>query len=305
VIPEDECVDGPGEILRLTFAACDARGTSPLHFAAATVRDCAGVPILPLVMHDGTAVIGPQATLYFDPDPKYVWAEDPFSVSMMTGPVDSLRGFQVYLEYDPTVVEFDSALVGDLLAESAYPLWWYVYEESPSRVRIEGVVLGPHLAVNGPGELVDLYFTAVNWPDTTEIVFSQWRVWDVDTVEFLPVAVDNGLVIVFPGLQGVTPNGQAAGSPAPLALRPADGQPGAAAAFTCEVGGRAADLRADVLDVGGRRVSALTPRLAGATRAWIEWNGRDAAGAAASPGVYFLRVRAGERMAVARIVLVR
>ncbi len=49
----------------------------------------------------------------------------------------------------------------------------------------------------------------------------------------------------------------------------------------------------DVLDVGGRRVRALGPRLMDAGAHTVVWDGRDDAGRRAAPGLYFVRI-AGE-----------
>lgn len=305
IIPEDECVTGAGEILRLTFAALPAQGEFPLHFTAGTLRDCAGAPILPLTMHDGWVVIGPEASLFFDPDPKYVWGPEPFDVSLSVGPVDSLRGFQIYFSYDPAVVSFDSALVGGLLEGTGYPYWWYVREESEALVRVEGVLLGDGLFATGPGELIDLHFTALSDPDTTQIVFETWHVWDVHAVEMLPVVVDDGLVIINEALQDVAADRMPRGASAGLALQQMGQQPGPGAAFACVIGGQIADVNADVLDINGRWVTSLVPESGGSRRVRLVWDGCTATGGLAAPGVYYLRVRSGGESAVGKVVIVR
>ncbi len=315
IIPEDECVAGPGEILRLTFAALDARGESPLHFALATLRDCDGAPILPVNTRDGLAVIGPEAELFIDPDPKYVFGPEAFEVSLEVGPVDSLRGFQIYLRYDSTKIDFDSALVGDLmLPDPPYPLWWYVREESPSLVRIEGVILGPGLFVDGPGELIKLHYTALIDSGSTEIEFDQWHVWDVNTDEFYPVAVDDGLVIIDYHLQGVPDGGDGdatwgarrgdAARAGGLRLWPAASNPGNGARVLCE--GRSPELlRAVVYEVSGRMVQHIVPCDLGGGRCSVVWDGCDARGRRAAPGVYLLRITAAGVGVTQRVALAR
>ncbi|MBM3318282.1 MAG: hypothetical protein FJY75_10580 [Candidatus Eisenbacteria bacterium] len=313
ILPEGECAVGPGEILRLTFAALEGQGESALGFVSGTVRDCQGVPIQPLVMLDGQIVIGPVTGLFFDPDPKYVWGPGPFEVSLSVGPVDSLRGFQVYLSYDPASLVFEQAVAGELL-EPPPPLWWYVTQESPSLVRIEGVVLGPGQFVTGPGELAKVRFTSLLDPDTTEIVFETWHLWDVNTVELYPVAVDDGLVITHAALQGSPDHPMAGGGAPRLLLRPVGPRPGPAAAFHCSLpsgeagAGRSAvaagRFEAEVLAVSGRFVASLVPRPSPGG-AIVAWDGRDASGRGAAPGIYFLTVRSGAHGATERIVLVR
>jgi hypothetical protein len=302
VVPGDECAEGSGEILELSFTALDAHGETPLHIAAITLSDCAGAPIEPFQAFDGQAVVGAAVELFFDPDPKYVFGARPFHVSLDVGAVDSLRGFQVYLSYDSTMIDFDSALPGDLL-EPPPPLWWYVVEESPRLVRIEGVILGPDLFVNGPGELAELHFTCLVDSGVTEIEFEEWHVWDVNTDELYPIAVDDGLLIIDWHLQEV-PEGLPTAAAPRLILGPARGSPGSAPSFRCTVGATA-HLRAIVYDICGRAMCELTPRSLDAGAFRIDWDGRDAMGRPAAPGIYLMRVSTGKVRATGKIVLVR
>jgi flagellar hook assembly protein FlgD len=63
--------------------------------------------------------------------------------------------------------------------------------------------------------------------------------------------------------------------------------------------------RVEVFDLLGRRVRTLDrgPRAAGAQR--VAWDGRDAAGAPVTPGLYHVRVDAGERAWSGAMVRVR
>jgi len=61
----------------------------------------------------------------------------------------------------------------------------------------------------------------------------------------------------------------------------------------------------DVLDPHGRRVRALGPRLLDAGPQVIRWDGRDDAGHAAAPGLYFVRIAGQGFSASARLVRVR
>jgi hypothetical protein len=304
IIPEDECVAGPGELLRLNFAALPGHGECVLHFLSATVRDCEGAPIEPVVTSDGQAVIGPEAELFFAPDPKIVFGPEPFDLSLSVGVIDSLRGFQIYFDYDNTAIDFDSAMVGALLGGETPPdpLWWYVREESPTRVRVEGVILGPGLFVNGPGELVHLKFAALIDSGETPIVFHEWHLWDVDTDEFHPVEVDDGLIIINIWAQGV--GGPAGAGGAPPRLVPLSGNPGPIAAFRWE-GAGAFGGKATVYDISGRVVREVAPRWTGDGRAAVIWDGRDAKGMLAPCGVYMLRVGTGGSRAGTRVVITR
>ena len=68
---------------------------------------------------------------------------------------------------------------------------------------------------------------------------------------------------------------------------------------------RAARVRIDVLDVSGRRVRALGPRLLDAGPHAIRWDGRDDAGHDAGAGLFFARVEGADGSGVARFARVK
>jgi len=69
---------------------------------------------------------------------------------------------------------------------------------------------------------------------------------------------------------------------------------------------RRARVRADVLDVAGRRVTTLVrDEEIDPGRRVLAWDGRAAAGAPAAAGVYFVRVRAGDEERVRKAILLR
>lgn len=63
----------------------------------------------------------------------------------------------------------------------------------------------------------------------------------------------------------------------------------------------AGPVRAEVFDTNGRRVRLLADRSFAAGAHTLEWDGRDAGGAAMPPGVYFARVEAAGRVVTRRI----
>jgi hypothetical protein len=68
---------------------------------------------------------------------------------------------------------------------------------------------------------------------------------------------------------------------------------------------RGSRVHIDVLDVSGRRVRTLGPRLLDAGAQVIAWDGRDDAGRRAVPGLYFVRLRGEGFSDSARIVMTR
>jgi hypothetical protein len=67
----------------------------------------------------------------------------------------------------------------------------------------------------------------------------------------------------------------------------------------------AAVVRADVLDVAGRRVGTIASGAHGAGVHELRWDLRDLAGAPVAPGVYRVRVRSGVGEATRRVLVVR
>jgi len=306
IIPLDECVEGSGEILRLRFAALDAHAETDIEITAAELRDCDGLPITPVETAPAHVVVGAVTELFCDPDPKYVLGYlYPCDLSVAVDSIASLRGFQIHLEYDFTKLRFDSAGPGELMTpDPPVPLWWYVIEESPSRVRIEGVLLGPDESVDGPGDLIDLHFTSFVHNDSTELVFQEWHLWDVASDELYPITTDDGLIIVDEALQAVDPQAPADSGVDRLELACIGSNPGLEARYRCRLGD-ARRLRWEVCDVAGRVLWRNGPLAVAGGEALIHWEGRAATGARAPAGVYFLRARAGRETARHRFVLVR
>jgi hypothetical protein len=319
IIPADECVAGPGGLLTLTFATKDVSGETVLQIDSAQLRDCDGIPIAIDETHDGAIVIGPKATLFFDPDPKYVLgAGYPCRISAAVDSVYRLHAFRVHLSYDNTMIDFDSATVGDLfLTDPPIPYWWYVKEETESLVRVEASLLGPGTFVNGPGELIKLRFHGLVDFDTTEVVYDWWGLWDPDIVQIYPVAIDNGLIIMDASMQGIGEQERAQVLPGPvprLVLQRRSANPASRHEFLCgrlpaagelpEPGSPGVFLQAEIVDVAGRSVWELSG-IAGGDGVPILWDGRDRNGDLVPPGVYWINIAGGGSRATARMMVVR
>ena len=67
----------------------------------------------------------------------------------------------------------------------------------------------------------------------------------------------------------------------------------------------AGDIAFDVLDAQGRVVASFPSRGYPAGRWTLQWDGRDAGGAGAPPGLYLARVRVGGVAMIRRIALIR
>ncbi len=111
----------------------------------------------------------------------------------------------------------------------------------------------------------------------------------------------------YAGSSFIGPFAIGAGAPLParFALR-VDGAQPARAPVTFQLAlPEDAGVRVDVFDLRGARVATLARGFMPAGRTALVWDGRDRAGGAAAPGLYFARALAGSREVRARIVLIR
>jgi flagellar hook assembly protein FlgD len=92
-------------------------------------------------------------------------------------------------------------------------------------------------------------------------------------------------------------------APEPAALRVLTGSPlGGAPAVVLQLAAPVA-ARVDVFDVQGRRLVTLADRSFAAGTNVLVWDGRDASGARAPRGLYFVRMSTPARVSTARFFL--
>ena len=223
----------------------------------------------------------------FDPGHVVVGAGQEFEVSFRVGDSpDSLASFQLYLSFDPSVIELTEAVEGSLYADSGLMTWFVAEEQEPGCWHFFDTVFGAGTHVLPPGELLHLSFTALEEGET-EAGIDTVRVTDVRR-NTLPVdGFENGLISVIP-LTGV---GEGVGG---LRLGPAYPNPFVSTTVVPfsmpEVGGTA-EVR--IYDARGRLVRRI-PAQSGELQGELLWDGRDELGGEVSSSVYFLQISAGE-----------
>jgi photosystem II stability/assembly factor-like uncharacterized protein len=111
---------------------------------------------------------------------------------------------------------------------------------------------------------------------------SQWRL----QLNTLPVAVEHGL------------------APARLALSAPRPNPSHGATHLSLEVSSASDIQIDIYDALGRRVRVIANGAFEPGRHDLEWDGRDASGRPTTPGMYFVRARAGGVVATRRLTRV-
>ncbi len=151
------------------------------------------------------------------------------------------------------------------------------------------------LATNSSDQFVALYDFATN--ADAPVAFASHPV----SKDLYYVALATGFVhhIIYDGVSAVDE-----GAPPRLALsNPFPNPTHAGVRFALSLP-RAATVRFEVLDLGGRRVWSAAPREAGPGSVTLSWDGTTDTRGPAHPGVYFARVSAGGASAVERFAIV-
>ncbi len=196
---------------------------------------------------------------------------------------DSVASYQLYMSFDPEVVELVEATEGSLYVESGLMTWFIEEEVEPGFWHFFDTVFGSGTYVSPPGELLHLKFSVP--PDA--IGCTQAR---VDTIRLtdalrdpLPVgSVGNGCICVPSTAVQEGLDSERLGPPVP---NPFAG--GTSIPFSLTR--RSASLEIRVYDAAGRLVRKL-PVPSTTRRGEVEWDGRAGNGTVAAPGVYFIEL---------------
>jgi len=239
-----------------------------------------------------------STSVHFDPEQVIVGPGQEFDMSFRVGESpDSVASFQLYLSFDPDIIELTSAVEGSLYAESGSMTWFIAEEQGPGVWHFFDTVFGAGTHVLPPGELLHLTFSALNEGETGALI-DTIRMTDIRR-NSLPVdGLENGQILVIP-LTGVEEGGGV------TLLGPAHPNPfasGAAVPFCVPMDG--GDAKAEIYDVRGRLVRRI-PVPSGALQGELLWDGRDERGEEVSSSIFFIRLTAGASTARCRLVKVK
>ena len=235
-----------------------------------------------------------STSVYFDPGQVIVNPGQEFDLSFRVGESpDSIASFQLYLSFDPEVIELTEAVQGTLYAESGVMTWFTDEEVGPGFWHFFDTVFGAGTHVLPPGELVHLTFTALEEGET-EARIDTIRMTDIRRDPLPVVGFENGHILV--QLTGVEEGGGIArlGAAYPNPFVSATAVP-----FFAPMDG--GDARAEIYDVRGRLVRRI-PVPSDALQGELLWDGRDEGGEEVSSSVYFLRLIARTSTAHCRLV---
>lgn len=254
---------------------------------------CALVMLLPGVAAAGTNV-------YFEPSHAMLLAPgEECELSLRVGACDdSIASYQLYLSFDPGVVELVSVEEGSLYVESGFMTWFIEEEEYPGFWHFFDTVFGAGTYVLPPGELLHLTFRAVDYGQT-EARMDTIRMTDVRR-DPLPVdSFENGWIFVVP----------ATGVPDEVIEQPRIGCI-APNPFTGEtriqysVPTSSTGWTVEIFSASGRCVSVFDLPL-GVLDGEIEWDGRSREGHELPSSVYYVRLAGEAGESLSRVVKLR
>ena len=104
------------------------------------------------------------------------------------------RGFKLIFTYNDSIMDFISTEKGALMA--GQPIgWWNVVEESSHSVRVECIIFGAGLYVNGPGTILVLTFNGLS-ECITELQYAYTEFYDILGSIIPDTSADDGTVII-------------------------------------------------------------------------------------------------------------
>jgi hypothetical protein len=245
----------------------------------------------------GTAVA--ETTVYFEPGVAMADLGESFDMSFrVAASPDSVASFQLYLWFDPDVVELTDAVEGTLYVESGTMTWFIAEEEYPGFWHFFDTVFGAGTHVLPPGELLHLSFTALAVGQTPARI-DTIRMTDIRR-DPLPVtdATDGWIFVgsvgvpeettIAPSLDAISPNPFTSGTTIDFSVPAGPGE-----------------WRIEIFDVAGRKVRTLDAArglgaAGGAGR--VAWDGRTDSGGELPSSVYFVRLTDGRQETRSRVL---
>ena len=255
----------------------------------------AGVLAVALALAAPVALAQPHVS--FVPSPITVQPGEQFDLSFQVGAcADSIASFQLYMSFDPTIVNLVSATEGALYADSPHMTWFIAEELEDGFWHFFDTVFGSGTCVLPPGELLHLRFEAVQYGYTQAHV-DTIRMTDVRR-DPLPVAgFEHGEIhVLATGIEDELPGVLRLGPGRPNPFRGSTEIP-----FSLPPG--SGPITAGIYDLGGRLVAEFA--VAGEREGAVAWDGRARDGSDVPSGVYFVRVTTSGTEATTSVVKLR
>ncbi len=218
--------------------------------------------------------------------------------------VDTVSTFHVIFEYDPAVIEFQTALEGSLYTSTGNQTWFGYLESSPGTVEVYDVIFPALSFILPPGELATVRFRALADGISPLHFIAVPLVADINRDSLPDTKTADGTIAVgsaSTGIPGgtVIDRGWVLGNPRP---NPARGE--SRITFRRLPSDLSGSFVFGVFDLSGRLVRNLeSVPIAAASE--LFWDGRDDKGAEVSPGVYFFRLETAGESISRKVIVVR
>ena len=133
---------------------------------------------------------------FISPDPTVVDTPEVFEINInVDADTTKFRGYKLIFSYNDSMMEFVSAEKGPLML--GFPIyWWRVVEESSDTIRIECIIMGAGLYVDGPGTILVLTFNGLV-EEITELNFVYQEFYYAFGGGIIPdLSTDDGTIII-------------------------------------------------------------------------------------------------------------
>lgn len=218
--------------------------------------------------------------------------------------VDSVSCMEVFIRFDPALLEVETAREGRLYEESPFTTFFDWDLVAPDTVTAVDCVLGYRTCVITPGELVRFVFRGIA-EGKAAVKLTVARLWDIDRAP-LVTEIAGGANIQIGNVTGENPKmpsrGFLANHPNPfnpstsiLLFIPWDGMES----------GETVKARVSIFDSRGALVRILFDGPAAVGENRFTWDGRNESGADAASGIYFATARTGNEVYEHKLVIVR
>ena len=214
----------------------------------------------------------------------------------------AFNGFDLVVSYDPSAITLvpaspTTAQQGCLMTggcSSACGNTFHVFNAAGDSIAVSDVLLCNGVSLTGPGRIYMLHFHAGNTQQVTQLTIRRASFYNAGLF-VTPVHTTNCQVGI--GVQVGVPGRTGSVRPLRIAPNPAQGR----VSFVSD-DDQSGFAEADILDLQGRLVRHVGPAFL-APRAQFGWDGRDTGGARARSGVYLVRLKRGDQVQSARVIL--
>ena len=133
-------------------------------------------------------------TTRIDPDPTWIESIGEVNILINVDDTTHFRGFKLVLNFDDSILDFINAEQGPIMTSQPVG-WWVVEEESSNTVRIECIIFGAGLFVQGPGTILTIHFDGLI-EGKSYLNFVEYEFYDVYGNIIPDALADNGNILV-------------------------------------------------------------------------------------------------------------